>query len=377
MFSSILLALWSGAGLVWWVIAWRLVASDQAKAEIAKVVVPRRSLSIFKPLPPLGAKGIDRLAQGLETFVAQLDPESELLLGIHEADRVATETFVARLREKYPKVRLKVIFRTEPDSVANPKIAWQKILAQHAEGELWLWSDADILAPEHFLESARAEYAACGAAMMTFPYVITDIPLPPAILEVLFVNVEFYPGVLLCRKRGPVNFAFGAGMLFQRVDFERRVDWNELGDVLADDFFLGQKLGPVRISHTRLTTIAAASTWKRALSQDMRWTKTIRWNQPIGSLARILILPVLGWVAYAAWHPNNGLAWLGLFGMVQADVLFAAAICRCVGCRLNAGILARMEFWSFWRVILWLACCLPWPVIWSGRKWTKKSQNAR
>jgi hypothetical protein len=158
-------------------------------------------------------------------------------------------------------------------------------------------------------------------------------------------------------------------MLFQRDDFLRRVDWNEIGAWLADDFFLGQKLRPARIGTATLTTVAGASTWTDALLHDLRWTKTIRWNRPMGSFARILVMPVLGWLGMVALHPSLFFAWLGLLGMVQAEVLFAAAICRRAGCRLKLGSMPVMEAWSFWRIILWFLCWLPWPVLWSGKMW--------
>jgi hypothetical protein len=369
MFSKLVLALWSCAGLVWWMLAWRLAAADQRKNDTIPDSTARRTLSVFKPLPPLGATGLKAVSAGLESFAAQLDPESELLVGIHEADRDFTAPLLDGLRAEHPRAKLKVIFRSEPDDAANPKIAWQKILAPHAEGELWLWSDADIVAPAGFLQSARLEYARSGAAMMTFPYVVRDIPSPPALLEALFVNVEFYPGVLLLRKLGPVDFGLGAAMLFQRDDFFRQVDWDEIGAWLADDFFLGQKLRPVRIGTTALTTVPGASTWRHALLHDLRWTKTIRWNRPIGSFARILIMPVLGWLGAVELHPFHFFAWLGLLGMIQADVFFAAAICRRAGCRLKLGNLPGMEVWSLWRILLWFLCWLPWPVAWSGKIW--------
>lgn len=369
MFSKIVLALWSCAGLIWWILAWRLVAADQRKSDPVPDLTARRTLSVFKPLPPLSVKGLDLMAAGLESFVAQLDSESELLLGIHEADRDFTAPFVKRLLAEYPDARLKVIFRTERDDVANPKIAWQKILARHAKGELWLWSDADIFAPAGFLQSARLEYARSDAAMMTFPYVIREMPAAPALLEALFVNVEFYPGVLLLRHLGPVDFGLGAAMLFQRDDFLRQVDWDEIGARLADDFCLGQNLRPVRIGTATLATMARASTWKDALLHDLRWTKTIRWNRPVGSFARILIMPVLGWLAAVTLYPTHFFAWLGLLGMIQAEVLLAAVICRRAGCHLKLGNILSMEVWSFWRITLWFLCWLPWPILWSGKIW--------
>jgi len=372
MFSKIVLALWSGAELIWWTLAWRLVAADHAKGRMAAGdPAPRRSLSVFKPLPPLGAKGLSPWAAGVESFVAQLDPESELLLGIHEADRAATGPFLERMRTEYPGVRLKVVFRSEPDDMANPKISWQKILAPQAAGELWLWSDADIIAPPEFLRTARREFEPGGASMLTYPYVVREIPSPPALLAALFVNAEFYPGVLLLRKLGTVDFGLGAAMLFRRDDFLHRIDWRDLGSVLADDFLLGQKLGPVRIGTTTLTTVADDSDWKEAFRHDLRWARTIRWNRPLGSAARIAVLPVLGWLGYVAWHPSHFFAWVGLLGMIQADVLFAAALCRQSGCRLEWRNLPAMEWWSLWRIILWLLCWLPGSVVWSGKTWRR------
>jgi hypothetical protein len=204
-----------------------------------------------------------------------------------------------------------------------------------------------------------------------FPYAIRDIPTPPALLEALFVNTEFYPGVLLLRKFGTVDFGLGAAMLFSRDDFLRHVEWDQLGASLADDFLVGQKLRPVRVGSACLTTLAGSKTWKDALEHDLRWTKTIRWNRPLGSFARILVMPVLGWIGYAILYPAYPVAWLGLAGMVQAEVILAALLCRAVGCKVGGGDILRLEAWTFWRIVLWFLCWLPVPVHWSGKKWAE------
>jgi hypothetical protein len=381
MFSEVVLALWTAAGLAWWMIAWRLVAAQESSGD--KGTVHRLTaaatlgggdkgttkLSVFKPLPPLNEHLLEIIAPGLESFAAQLDAESEMLLGIHEADREITVNLLKRLQAMAPGAKLKVIFRHEPDGVANPKIAWQRILAGEAVGELWLWSDADITASSGFLQSARDEFARCGAQMMTFPYVVRKISAPPALLEALFVNIEFYPGVLLLRKLGTVDFGLGAAMLFRRDDFLKRVEWDEIGAWLADDFHLGQKLQPVRIGQATLETAPGAATWTHAISHDLRWTKTIRWNRPGGSFARIAIMPVLGWLGALILYPGHFFAWVGLAGMIQAEVVFAMAMCRRLGCRLDLRNLLRIEFWSFWRIILWFLCWTPGPILWSGKIW--------
>jgi ceramide glucosyltransferase len=326
-------------------------------------------MSIFKPLPSLGARGLRAEASGVESFIAQLDDDAELLLGIHEADRACAAPFVERMRQSYPNARIKVIYRSEPDDMANPKITWQKILAPHAGGDLWLWSDAEIIAPAGFLQSARLDHTRGGAAMVTFPYAVRALPSPQSLLDALFVNVEFYPGVLLLRKLGPVDFGLGAAMLFTRSEFERRVDWKELGSSLADDFVLGQKLKPVRVGRMTLTALVDEAGWKAAILHNLRWNKTVCWNRPIGFAARIVILPVTGWLIYLTLHPSQPVAWAAFLGMIELEVVFAIAICQRLGCEIKARDVLLMQLWSLWRLVIWIGCWFPWPVNWRGQLW--------
>ena len=369
MFLKILLAAWSCAGLLWWVISWRLVAAAAKTAPFSSPLREKKSLTIFKPLPLLESRGLAIEARGLESFIAQLDEESELLLGVHEADWLEVMPFVQQMLAAYPDARDVVVRRAESDTLANPKIAWEKVLVPQAKGQLWLWSDADIVVPPGFLDQARAEFEACGAGLLTFPYAIRNVPHPPAILDMLFVNAEFYPGVLLLRRFGPVDFGLGAALLFSRDSFLRKVDWEKLGSSLADDFILGQLLQPVCLGSTTLETVADATNWPAAFAHYFRWKKTVCWCRPIGFAAQVLIMPLLGWVGLVFWHPANLWAWIGLFAMIQADVLFSVLICRGIGCRLNGSSLLAAEAWSLSRVLFWILCWLPGRIKWGKKSW--------
>jgi len=380
MLFEFLLITWSAAGIVWWIIAWRLVLMTDRNGSATQDPHLPRSLSIFKPLPLLGDEGLQVEAVGLESFISQLDDNAELLLGIHEADRGVVSPFVERMRQKYPKACVRVIHRSRPDDVANPKIAWQKVLAPEARGDLWLWSDADIVAPPGFLLAACRDYERSGALMVTFPYVVRTFPSSLALLDALFVNAEFYPGVLLLRKLGQIDFGLGAAMLFARSDFENRVDCMEIGASLADDFVLGQKLSPVQIGSVTLTTTSSAVSGKDAVLHHLRWNKTVRWNRPLGFAARIFVLPMLGWLIYLILHPTQLFAWGGFLGLIQMEVFFAVNICRKVGCRIGVRNLLMVEMWSLWRVGVWISCWFPWPVnwrgqIWWGPRWTEREKE--
>ena len=371
MFPEAALLAWSGLALVWWVISWRLVPSEEPAPPVDSVGESEearlRSLTIFKPLPPLDVAPFH--PDGIESFLAQMDARTELLLGVHERDLAKFEPWLTRMRQHFPAARLRVVWRTAADDVRNPKVAWLKILAPHATGDLWLWSDADIAVPPGFLQAAREDYAAAGLKLVTWSYIVGEIESPPALLDALYVNVEFFPGVLLLRRFGPVDFGLGAALLFSRRDFADAVTWEELGTALADDFVLGQKLKPVRLGRDVLTTRADVATWRAAILHYLRWSKTVRWNRPGGSAARLLVLPVLGWMAYLVARPESSIGWLGLAGMVVIDALAAALICRRVGCALRPRDWALLPFWSIGRALVWLACWLPWPVVWRGELW--------
>jgi ceramide glucosyltransferase len=362
-----ILAAWSLAGIAWWILAWCLVGAD-SKRSIAVRAENREPVTIFKPLPPLGRKGIAPYEAGLRFFAMQLEAGDQMLIGVHEEDRARAEVFFDSLRAANVGTRIDVVFRREADTQANPKIAWQVVLAPHAVNALWLWSDADIVVPPGALPAMVAELQA-PFRLVTWPYVIRQAPCAPALLETLFVNAEFLPGVLLLRRFEPVDFGLGAGMLFRRDDFAQSVRWEDLGSRLADDFHLGQKLQPVRIGTTTLETVAGDSTWAQAIAHDLRWSKTVRWTRPGGSIARILVLPVAGWLVAVALHPLQSWAWAGLILMLQVDALAAWALCRATGCRLRTSHLILLEAWALWRVTLWVVCWLPGPITWHGRIW--------
>jgi ceramide glucosyltransferase len=239
-----------------------------------------------------------------------------------------------------------------------------------------MWSDSDIVAPPGLIDTMRRELADGQAGMVTCPYVVRCIDSGPMMLEALFANLEFYPGVLLCRRAGPVRFAFGAAMMFPAARFRERAQWEKLGARMADDNALGRALAPVRISEATVETLASESNWRDAMEHYLRWQKTVRWCQPAGFAGQIVILPVLGWLLATLIHPGSAMAWLGLAMTAQIEVMAAMMLFWLVGC----------EVWSWWivslwslllRPLTWVACWMPWPVVFrsQNRKWFNLYQS--
>jgi ceramide glucosyltransferase len=368
---------WSLLAFCWWGITLWLVSRERHKQRALKTKVIRAvqqnrpTLSIFKPIPSLhGDRPSPQLVGALESFVSQLTADAEMLLGIEETEAVTWESVIRKWRQVYPEARLNVIMAPRPAQFHSPKVSWFHHLARFAESEIWLWSDADIVAPAGSLDAMRCEFSESGAGMLTCPYVVRNIGFAPMMLEGLFVNMEFYPGVLFCREMGPVRFGLGPAMMFSAARFRERAQWENLGVRMADDNALGRALAPVKVSETTVVTFAAESTWRDAVEHYFRWQKTVRWCQPAGFAGLIIIQPMLGWLAAVLLHPANPIAWLGLAATGQVEVLTAMTLFWLIGCELRSWWMVSL--WSLLlRPLTWVACWMPWPVVFRSqkRKW--------
>lgn len=372
-----ILGVWTAFGLAWWVTALALVGTASTRAQLVVPGEPRR-LTVFKPLPRLRSEAeFARLIRCLESFVADLDDSSEMLIGCHEQDVERLQAFVHSARARYPKAALKVVVHTGRSACANPKIASMRALEPSATGELWLWSDADMEAPRGTIHSLRADFAAAPAGMVTSPYVIRDGRNATELLDTLFVNVEFYPGVVLMSRLNMLSFGFGSAMLFEANTFRGRVDWDCLGRCLADDYELGRLLAPVRLGSMRLTTLPAADSWSGAISHYLRWQKTIRWCRPGAYAAQLMVLPILGWLIAIASNPTDPFCWIGLAAVITMDTIAALAVSKALHCPIGGRRWLAIPLWSLGRGLSWLACWLPLPIFWRDRKWWSAHQQGK
>jgi ceramide glucosyltransferase len=368
---------WSLLATCWWAIAIWLVSRERngpsRRRKAVVDVTPRDGLvvSVFKPIAALrGDEPSPQLIAALESFVSQMDESAEMLLGIEERDAAKWQPVIEQWRGRFPRARLKPIAQPRPARFLSPKISWFHTLADHAGGELWMWSDSDIVAPPGLVDTMRRELADGRAGMVTCPYVVRRIDSGPMMPEALFANLEFYPGVLFCRRMGTVRFAFGAAMMFPAARFRERAQWEELGSRMADDNALGRALAPVRISEATVETLASESNWRDATQHYLRWQKTVRWCQPAGYAGQIVILPMLGWLLATLTHPGSATAWLGLALTAQIEVMAATILFWLVGCELRSWWIVSL--WSLLlRPLTWLACWTPWPVVFRSQnlKW--------
>jgi hypothetical protein len=372
-----ILGIWTCIGIAWWVVAFVLVMSARNRRPGTGTPDPRR-ITVFKPLPRfLSEEEFARFDKPIETFIADLDGNSELLIGCHRPDQARMEDYVRKMRERHPGADVRLVVRENPNQYPHPKVSWMRVLEPCATGELWLWSDSDMHAPPGTIRSMRVDYERTKARCLTSPYVIRQTRTSAEMLDTLYVNLEFYPGVILLSGQHMIQFGLGSGMLFEAEDFRRRVDWDFLGGCLAEDFHLGGLLKPTQLGSMCLNTLPAARGWSEAFLHYLRWQKNVRWCRPLPYAAQMIILPLLGWLAWLFMNPREPLAWFGLLTVLVADFIAALSICRAVGCSIGWRRLHIIPFWSLLRALCWFACWFPWPIVWRGRKWWSPHQPVK
>jgi len=372
-----ILGIWTCIGIAWWVVAFVLVMSAGNRRPAIGTPDPRR-ITVFKPLPRfLSEEEFARFDKPIETFIADLDGNSELLIGCHRPDQARMEEYVRKMRERYPGADVRLVVHENPNQYPHPKVSWMSVLAPYATGDLWLWSDSDMHAPPGTILSMRVDYERTKARCLTSPYVIRQTRTSAEMLDTLYVNLEFYPGVILLSGQHMIQFGLGSGMLFEAEDFKRRVDWDFLGGCLAEDFHLGGLLKPTQLGSMCLSTLPAARGWSEAFLHYLRWQKNVRWCRPLPFAAQLIIIPLLGWLAWLLTNPEEPLAWLGLAIVLAADFIAALSICRAVGCSIGWRRIHIIPFWSMLRGLCWFACWFPWPIVWRGRKWWSPHQPVK
>ena len=357
------LGAWTLLASVWWLIALKLVAQVKGVPNFA-LEKPVFFLTIFKPLSYLEEKKNIKFLGALESFFYQLDEKCELLLGLWEKDKEVWAPFLEKWASLETWKYVKVIWREEAGAFSNPKISWNWILSQHAQKECWLWSDADIIVPPDFLNTVRFEFSKNKCDLLTSSYVIRRLNCSANILEALFVNVELLPGIFILNFSKKKTFGFGASLLFRAKAIKSL--WNKLGNNLADDFVLGQSLGNSQLSQLVVETLPQETKWKRAITHYLRWQKTIRWVQPLGFAAQIVLFPLLGWIIFSFFSLSKG--FVGGALTLGLEAFFAISICRKLRCIISWRYCWSVIIWCVVRSIGWVICWLPWPVKW-GKKW--------
>jgi ceramide glucosyltransferase len=194
--------------------------------------------------------------------------------------------------------------------------------ANHAEA--FVVSDADIAVPRDHLHRLVGElFEDDRTGIVTCVYRARPLGSFASRLEALAVNTDFAPQVMLSAAVEPIRYALGATLAIKRQELEAIGGFHAVGNLLADDFYLGKLVSEagydIRLSGSIVTTVCEEKTFLDFWRHQMRWARTYKSARP-ASIATILI---------------HGPFWaLLFFCAAKFSLLGAAALALVIGARV-------------------------------------------
>src|SRR5260370_21355712 len=148
-------------------------------------------------------------------------------------------------------------------------------------------------------------------------------------MEALGASTDFCAGVLVADWMEGVTFALGASVATTKSWLAKIGGYEELGNVLADDYEIGNRVakagGRVMVSREVVATMYPAMTFGKFWDHQLRWARTVRLCRP---------------ASYVGLLFTHGLPWAVLGALV---------------CRTTSGAAAFLAAYLFLRLVAALA----------------------
>lgn len=302
----------------------RSVTAGFSVAHARRPIPPLRravDVSVLKPL-----RGVDAdLLENLRSLLRQDYPgHIEILLGTTDFGDPARGVAHALQRE-FPEHAIRVVL-SPAGAAANPKVANLLGLTAVASHEVLLVSDANVRVGPTYLRDMVA--ALHGSGLVANLVAGVDDGGLGAVFENLQLNGFTNAAVCGALRLADHPCVIGKSIMLRRRDLAAQGGWSAFGDVLGEDYTLGQAfaragLGVCTSSHV----VAARSTgWTvaRFVERHLRWHQMRRWIAPGMYALEPVMLPSLWWTAVGAAAALRGApTWAAA---AAAGIAWAAAI---------------------------------------------------
>lgn len=299
-------------------------------------------LSLLKPL-----HGLDReLEENLRSFCLQDYPIFEILFSVREANDPAVAV-VRRLEKSFPLIPMRLFVLGEPRYL-NAKVHGLEAMAEAAAHELVVITDSDVRVSPDYLRSVVAPLTDPKVGMVTcISRGVTGRSLWSH-LEALSMNTHFVPGILTAWVLIGIEFSLGATMVVRESAVRRIGGMGILGDYLADDFVLGEKIAQsgksVALAGVVPDHLVCNESLAASLRHRLRWERSSRRSRPAGYVGQLFMhtfpLALLTWAA----APSGSLFALTLvLGTLSMRWLLAWVTCR--------GVLHDRDYGRHWWLL--------------------------
>jgi ceramide glucosyltransferase len=284
-------------------------------------------ISVFKPM-----HGTEPgMEENLTTFFEQDYPEFELLFcARHETDEGLR---VARaVAARYPRVDARFLTCGEPTpDFHNAKVFSFARLDAEARHECIVSSDADVRVAKDYLRRMIQNLKRPEMGLASCLYIGTAAPEQQggrprftSTLDAVGKSVEMGSGVLVADMLEGTKFALGPTMVLRKRGFQEAGGFVELGQFLAEDFVLGNRLANQGIGVQMATHVIRLMVKDQpfgvSFREQLRWMQSTRRSRPWGHLGSGLTFAMPFGLAGAVWGILSGHVVLGALWLLGTAV---------------------------------------------------------
>ena len=237
-------------------------------------------VTLFKPLKGCEPRTIECIASWLEQ---DYPGNVQILFGVADPkDPVLPE--LERLLKRYPAFHADIILCTE-NLGANRKVSSLIQMSRKANGEVWIVSDADILAPKDLVRNIVQPLSDPQNGAVNCLYQIVAPSGFAMSLEKIGVNADFWSQVAQSLRLAEQNFCLGAVMAVNATVFRETGGFEPLANMLADDYHIGNRIHhsgkKIVLSSLVVDSIAHQANIREVWSHQLRWARTICFERPV------------------------------------------------------------------------------------------------
>ncbi len=325
-------------------------------------------ISLLKPI-----KGLEEdLEDNLRSFFEQDYPAPfEIVFASTEPDDPGI-ALARRIAADYPHVPVRFV-RSDPSFGLNPKVANLAGAFEAARYDLVLQSDANCRVRRDYVKRVVGEMLGADASLLTSMVVGVGERSIGAAMENLQLSAFIAPGMCTALHVAGIQCVVGKSMLLRRSELREAGGLEQVRDILAEDFILGQRyqrLGKtVVLSTTTVENVNHDIPVRQFLARHSRWLKMRAVIHLGGFFADLLSNPTP--LLAAAWVTSGcdlriGLALAVVCPAKAAIDAFYMRLARGHGMRL--GHLALAPFKDGLMALVWVYSIFSRSVVWRGKK---------
>lgn len=334
------------------------------------------SVTLLKPL-----KGCDaHTATCLRSWLQQEYPASvQVVFGVKDADDPVCD-IVRDLLKELPNANARLVLCPEVKG-PNLKVSTLMQLEPLIAGDAVVISDADVLAPPHYLAEAMTILQRDGVGLVNSFYRFANPQNSAMWLEAIAVNCDFWSQVCQSNSLRPMKFALGAAMGLRGETLQRIGGFRSLVEYLADDNRLGllvhQTGQRIALTNAVVDCHSGPMTFRQVWDHQLRWARTIRVCEPVPFFFSVLTNALVWSVLWVLVSIPFGIGWQ-LLAATSGLIAYAAVRLSTAwsnGAKLTQG---RLSFWKIVQVLdlrdglgflWWLFAFLGRRIVWRGRRY--------